>query len=426
MSFTATYNGETFSQVRNWSLNTVDERTFDGKKVKKQRLTYAFSAYYGGLANASSRNTKLATLRTKLEEPEKRFQLTMDSTDILDLDPASNVIEGPFVTYSVPDRDALKWGYNVPVEVSVEVVVDVQGSGTILARSEEVTTEIDDEGYETRTTRGEIKVANGNSALAQLSTVTPAARSGFDRRSNYRTDANDLEMEYEFTDVESREANNPAGPGSQWQVQANVTDDGQELWVVSGVLKFAKGIAANEGAVDTLVAQLMPGGALIVNRNMTLIPNENSIRFTVSAKRAWGKNGVYMFIQSVRLRQAKTRRYYQATDSSGDDVRQDFARPVVEVTQSGSAIGHGGYPAFPTQLFDGEDLDEPAEDMGRLGVEPTTGVVAWGAISWQYRYRLLNQTEAGETKKFEDLAKKPAELQNAYPTTGEKSTAKVA
>jgi hypothetical protein len=424
----ATYGSLNLIEVRSWEMERNEIRSFDEKQILEYEVVLTFLAQFDGNTSAANRATDLAALIADLEAQNAAFVLEQDATPIVTLDPAVNTNQGPHVRYHIPDQsDPYKFGYNVPVQVTVTARVDPQGAGPILARSEEIDKAVDDKGFLTVVTRGELKVARGSSAEGQLATVRPATPVGFDQRESYSLDANDLIMRYTFTQTE-REEDPPgnAGAGSTWNLAATADSMGREMWVLSGRLVYVGRNKPSEGDVDTLVAKHFPAGVQVQNRSVTNGLHDNSLSFQITGTRAWGKNKFFMFQQTIRVRIARSRRYFLSVDASGEDERQDFARPAVEVTQSGRAIGQGGYPAFPAFLLPEADVDEPVTDIGDLEVDPTTGTVLSGAITWSYRGRILNKVDAGTIADFAAVLKDPKEIIGQYPHVGAKAKANVA
>lgn len=424
----ATYGSLNLVDLREWSERRSPVRTFDGKEILEYEVTLSFVGQFDGNTSAGDRATDLAALITDLEAQNAAFTVEQDGTTLVTLDPATNCNQGPHVTYEIPTQsDPYKFGYNVPVRVTVTGRVDPQGAGVILARSEEIDRQTNDKGFLTITTRGELKVARGNSAVGQLATVRPSVPSGFDQRESYSTDANDLIMRYQFTQTE-REDDPPgsAGAGSTWSVSATMDPQGREVWVLSGRLVYVDRNKPTESDVDALADKLFPSGVEIQTRSVTLGLHDSSLAFNVSGIRAWAKDKFLLFQQTIRVRVARSRRYFLSTSRDGKDVRQDYARPVVEVVQTGRAIGQGGYPAFPSFILPDSDVDEPIEEVGEIEVDPTTGKVLSGAITWTHRGRILNQVDAGKIANFADVLKDPKDMLGDHPQIGATSKASVA
>jgi hypothetical protein len=59
-------------------------------------------------------------------------------------------------------------------------------------------------------------------------------------------------------------------------------------------------------------------------------------------------------------------------------------------------------------------------------VDPTTGTVLSGAITWSYRGRILNKVDAGTIADFATVLKDPKEIIGQYPHVGAKAKANVA
>ncbi len=424
-----TYGSLNLVDVRLWSETRAHIRTFDSKKVTEIEVMMTVTGQLAGNASAADRATDLAAIISDAEAEGQAFTLEQDGVTLVTLDPASNVNEGPHVSHVIPSQDMFKVGYNVPVVLSVRARIDPQGAGPILARSEEIDKQTNDKGFLVKTIRGELKVARGNSAEGQLTTVRPAVPSGFDQREAYTLDANDLKMTYAFTQTE-REDDPPgsAGAGSSWSVQAAANSEGMETWVLSGRLVYPQRKVPTESDVDALIAKHFPSNVDVVNRSVTREFNERALSFAITGSRPFGKGGIYMFQQTVRVRVARSRRYFLAVDSGGKDERQDFARPAVEVTQAGTAIGAGGYPAFPTisSILQESDVDEPVQEVGRLTFDPRDGTIVAGRINWSYRGRILNKIDAGKIATFKDVLGDPKDIAAKHPVSGQTAAAKVA
>jgi hypothetical protein len=203
--------------------------------------------------------------------------------------------------------------------------------------------------------------------------------------------------------------------------------DGREVWTLGGRLVYVDRKKPTETDIDSLAATLFPAGVQILTRSVTQGFDDSSLSFTVTGTRAWAKDNFLSFRQTIRVRIARSRRYFLSVDPSGDDERQDFARPVVEVTQTGTAEGQGGYPAFPAFLLPDADLDEPVTEIGELVVDPTDGKVVSGAIAWAYRGRVLNKVAAGQIADFTTVLQSPKSLEGEQSKAkGQTSSASVA
>lgn len=422
-----TYGSLNLVDLREWAENRTNIVTFDSKKVAEIEVTLTIRGQLGGNTTAAERAADLAAIISDAEAEGQTFTLEQDGTTLVSLDPSSNVNEGPHVSVVIPGQDMFKFGYNVPIVFTVRARIDPQGAGPILARSEEIDKITDDKGFLTKTIRGELKVARGNSAEGQLSTVRPTRPAGFDQREAFTLDANDLKMTYQFIQTE-RQDDPPgsAGAGSAWSVQASANSEGTETWVLSGRLVYPNKKNPTESDVDALIAKHFPSNVDVVNRSVTREFNERALSFAITGTRPFGKGGIYLFQRTVRVRVARSRRYFLAVDAGGKDERQDFARPAVEVVDTGTAIGAGGYPAFPAFISQTSDTDENIEDVGRITFDPRDGTIVAGQITWSRRARILNKIDAGKIANFKDVQGDPKKIAAKHPVSGQTSSAKVA
>jgi len=424
MALIATYNSQAFNDPQSWTVNRTSIKTFDGQRDKKVEIVCSVVGQFLGNTTASARATDLATLQTKIDEPNQDFTITQDGTTIFSLT-ASNVIEGPFASFSIPGDTPFKSGYDVPFVLTVRAMVDIQGATTILARSDETTWSSDNKSLLTRTVRGEIKVASGHSAAAQLATVTPATIANYERSYSYSTSADDLEMSYQFVDAEQSDSNPGGATGGSWSVSAS-SANGEEVWVMSGTLEWPKSKRPNESTVDSLYQKLVKGKVKVVSRSVERNPKENSLSFTIRGVRAYGKDKTLSYRRTITVQQQNSTRIYKALDSEGADLRQEWGRPTVTVSESGSMRTEGGYGTFPELLLDGSTLDQKSDTVGNLEIGPD-GEIAFGEITFSRRYIVLNEVDQGALAEFSQIAgTSEKEIADLHPAKGKKHNGKVA
>lgn len=420
MALSFTYNGETFTILRAWTKQRTPVPTFDGLDVLSFDVSYVCEGIFLK-TTAADRKTDIDTLKAKLGEHGKDFKITSNAVDIIELLAADAHGDGPFPELTIPGSgEPLKLGQNTPFTFTIRGRIDPEGAGTILAQSEQKTRSFDKKGMETRTIRGQIKVAVGSSAEGEIATITPALPAGFENeRSDFVIDDDDLVMDYTFIDRQTNESNPTNAKEASWTV-ALTTNNGMETWVLAGRLEFETGKAIAESEVDTLIDQYIPDDASITTRSVTAGPRENTLNFTITAVRAYAEGNHLEFRQTYTLRAINQRAVFKAVGKQGDDVRQDTVNPDLFVIQTGSAKGHTAFPAFPDFEFDVDDVIENEQTFGEI-VFDQEGQIAEANISWRYRGQVINEISDAKDANISTQFLSQSDAEDAHPASGQQA-----
>lgn len=424
----AVYNGVTFSQIRSWTVAQADVRTFDGLDLLAIEVTCTVVGQYTGNADATARKADIDQLIQKLGERGKDLQIKQDGgTVIFELLASAVHPDGPFATFEIPGSpDPWKSGFNVPFTLTVKARIDPQGTGPILARSESYNTVTDKKGFTRRTIRGQVSVKLGSGGVAaQQTAITPSVPTGYEREvADFTRDNNDLVAEYMFVDVEQADSNPTTAVEARWSVSLSI-QNGQENWAISGSLVYAKGKKPREGDIDLLVKKYFPSDASIVTRAPALNPRDNTLTFTVTAVRGYGKGRLMQFQETIAVQVVRSRRVFKSLSKSAPDVRQEPVRPDVTVVQSGSATAQGAIPSFPALFKSAQDLDDYNDALGEITHTPD-GKLATAQITWNRRFTLLNALAAGQIGTFASLAASPASIASQHPMANQRAKGTVA